>query len=118
VRHLEIMPLDLILKMRSLKVRIVERISAAGCEGRRGYWDTNNPEWVTIGWRAHKATDHAADMANTLIHETIHSLRPTASEWWVRRRAGLFAREDKVCAEAALRLLNAVFFDDYIKSEV
>jgi hypothetical protein len=95
-----------------LRVIVQQTVRPDGQRGRRGYWDPARPDEIRIGWRSHRSHDHAVDMVNTLIHEVLHSLRPQASESWIRRRAGLWSLDGQIRSEAAIRLLNATFFDE------
>jgi hypothetical protein len=118
VKHPTITQLELVTKIRGLVVRIVERIRYEGCtKNQRGWSDYDaDPNLVTVATKPHVKQSHAADMTGTLIHEAIHLLRPPASERWVRKQEGLFVSDDKIRAEAAIRLLNAVFFDDKMEA--
>src|SRR6266480_5885029 len=109
MHHIEVTQLELVNKIRGLKVRIVERIRYEGCSSNQRGWSdpAEDPNLVTIAWKPHVRQSHATDMVSTLVHESIHLMRPDVSEWWVRRREGLFLTDDKVRAEAAIRIINA-----------
>lgn len=95
------------------RIKIIKRF-AAGLRVR-GLWEGDDATpaseaRITVAWAAHRKSDFAHDMVNTLIHEVVHQLRKSAGEAWVRRQTARLYVDDKVRAAAAIRLLDVTYF--------
>ena len=116
VKHEPVSPVEFLSGLARLKrIRIIKRF--ARFPKARGLWhgDEDVPgqfdeTTITIAWAAHRSSDFAHDMVNTLIHEVLHQLRKAASEAWIRKQTARLYVDDKVRAEAAIRLLDVTYF--------
>ena len=95
------------------RIKIIKRFRS---KLQRGLWEGEDGDapreiTITIAWAAHRQDDFAHDMTKTLIHEVVHQLRHAASEKWTRKETGRLYIDDKIRAEAAIRLLNVTYFD-------